>query len=616
MATRTNSSLASGALVLLSLALAVPAVLLLTQRPLPAGRADARLAAVLSIWGTIGVLQLALLVRAQRRLDGERRQADQWRAEQARRAALRADVSVALTGQDNLPVILQRCAAAIVEHLDAAFARIWTLSKDESTLELQASAGLYTRLDGTHSRIRVGQLKIGRIAAQKMPHITNAVIGDPCVSDQAWAAKEGMVAFAGYPLLAGGRVVGVMAMFSRQAISPATLDTLGSVADALAHGIQHNRAEAALRKKDVFFSEGQRLSHTGSWAWIVASQELVWSEEHCRLLGYDPATTRPTLELFWQRVHPEDLPWMQHDLAEALELKRGVDREFRVVLPDGTTKWLHGMDQAIVDEAGNLVEFVGTTMDVTDRKQAEAALYAARAELARVTRATTLGEFAASIAHEVNQPLAAVVANANACQRWLDREVPDVPQARAAAERVIGDGKRAGEVIAGMRALFNKSPMELGAVNLIQVIQEVLDAIRPELIRQNVPLRLSLADEAPPVHGDRAQLRQVVLNLVTNAIQAMSGVAPGIRDLGIDVRRSELDGMPGVLVAVADTGVGFEPTQVARLFDAFYTTKPDGLGMGLAISRSIIEAFGGRLWASSTPGRGATFHFLLPVSAQ
>jgi PAS domain S-box-containing protein len=520
-----------------------------------------------------------------------------------------------LASDDDLPIILQRCAEAIVEHLDAAFARIWTLSKNESTLELQASAGLYTRLDGAHSRVPVGQLKIGLIAQERKPHATNDVINDPRVSDKAWARREGMVGFAGYPLIAGGRLTGVVAMFFRRPVPPATLEIIGSVAEALARGILQKQAEESVRKRELFFSEGQRLSHTGSWAWIVATQELVWSEEHCRLLGYDPATTKPSLDLFWQRVHPEDLPWMQHDFARALELKQGVDREFRVVLPDGTTKFLHGMDQAIVDDAGRLIEFVGTTMDVSDRKKAEAALDATRAELARVTRMTTMGEFAASVAHEVNQPLAAVVANANACHRWLAREVPDIAEARAAAQRVIRDGKRAGEVIAGMRALFKKSQPELGPVDVAQIIRDVLDAIRPELVRGHIVVHRSLASDLPLVQSDRVQLQQVVLNLITNAIQAMSGVVDGPRDLFLVTSQTTIDGVANLLVAVQDTGVGFEAEQGGKLFDAFYTTKSDGLGMGLAISRSIIEALGGRLWASPNPGRGATFQFTLPVSA-
>ena len=248
------------------------------------------------------------------------------------------------------------------------------------------------------------------------------------------------------------------------------------------------------------------------------------------------------------------------------------------------------MDQAVVDETGRLIEFVGTTMDVSDRKQAEVALDAARAELARVTRTTTMGELAASIAHEVNQPLAAVVANANACHRWLAREVPDVQQARAAALRVIKDGKRAGDVIAGIRSLFKQSPMELGPFFFPLPPRGRDQAL--ELLRQRILVRKSLVDDLPPVQGDGVQLQQVVLNLITNAIQAMSGVPDRARELVIGVSRGDMDGAPGLLVTVQDMGVDFNPEQEGKLFDAFYTTKSDGLGMGLGISRSIIELLG------------------------
>jgi PAS domain S-box-containing protein len=454
----------------------------------------------------------------------------------------------------------------------------------------------------------------GYAPAEATGHLLNDLVCPEAVEDQASPATERMTHILGRSSFDAvcrakhGSLVPVSILGT-----PLDVPSAGVKGMAIYRGIEARAAEAR-RKSEVFFSEGQRLSHTGSWAYIVATNELVWSEEHCRLLGYDPATTKPTLDLFWQRVHPEDLPGMQQDFDQAVQQKRGVDREFRVVLPDGTVKFLHGMDQAVVDDAGRLIEFVGTTMDVSDRKQAEAALDAARVELARVTRTTTMGEFAASIAHEVNQPLAAVVANANACHRWLAREVPDVQQAKAAAQRVIKDGKRAGDVIAGIRSLFKQSPMEFGPLDLPQVIRDVLDAIRPELVRQRIMVRKSLAGDLPRVQGDGVQLQQVVLNLVTNAIQAMSGVTDRSRDLVIRASRGDLDGAPGVLVTVQDTGVGFEPGQESRLFEAFYTTKSDGLGMGLGISRSIIEALGGRLWASPNPGRGATFQFVLPVS--
>src|SRR4051794_33755833 len=323
MSTQTTSRLAYGALSVLAVALATPAVLLLSsQQSFEVGRTNACVSAIVGLCGAFITLQLAMFLAARRRVASERRLADELRAAQARQAALLSDVGMALAGKDDMPVALERCAAAIVGHLDAAFARIWTLSKDGSALELQASAGVYPRLDGIPGRVRLGQLEIGRIAQDRQPYATNDLGNDRPIGDPAWAEKEGMGAFAGYPLLAGDRLVGVVAVFSRQPIPPARLHALGSITDALAQGIEHIRAAAALRKSEAFFSEGQRLSHTGSWAWIAATQELVWSEEHCRLLGYDPATTKPSLELFWQRVHPEDLAWMQHDFDQALRDKR------------------------------------------------------------------------------------------------------------------------------------------------------------------------------------------------------------------------------------------------------------------------------------------------------
>jgi PAS domain S-box-containing protein len=248
-----------------------------------------------------------------------------------------------------------------------------------------------------------------------------------------------------------------------------------------------------------------------------------------------------------------------------------------------------------------------------DRRNAAAALLEARAELAHVTRATTMGEFAASIAHEVNQPLAAVVANADACRRWLGRSVPDLEEAKAALERISRDGKRASDVIAGMRSLLQRTPTEFAMLDLAGVVRDVLDLVGPEVARQRVVLQRSLAAGLPPVRGDRVQLQQVVLNLTTNAIQAMSGVTGRPRELRIALSRGDIDGAPALVVAVRDNGVGFAPDVGARLFAAFYTTKPDGLGMGLAISRSIVEAHGGRLWAAPNPDHGATFQFALPL---
>ena len=252
----------------------------------------------------------------------------------------------------------------------------------------------------------------------------------------------------------------------------------------------------------------------------------------------------------------------------------------------------------------------------------------AQAELAHVTRVATVGELTASIAHEINQPLAAVVTNANASLRWLSRDSPNLAEACEAIRRIIRDGNRAGEVISRMRALFKKASTTKERLDINQAIEEVVTLAQSEVQRNRVSLQSRLANDLLPVMGDRIQLQQVILNLIINAIEAMSGVSEGLRDLRVSSQKvteipSELQTFEDkaladaecthVLIAVRDSGPGLDPKGLDRLFDAFYTTKPKGLGMGLAISRSIIEAHGGRLWARANAPRGAVFQFTLPI---
>jgi PAS domain S-box-containing protein len=262
---------------------------------------------------------------------------------------------------------------------------------------------------------------------------------------------------------------------------------------------------------------------------------------------------------------------------------------------------------------GRLEEGVAFVLDLTARKRAEEALHQAQAALAHVTRVTTMGELTASIAHEVNQPLAGVTTNANAGLRWLAREPPDLEEARACLQRIIRDGQRADEVIARMRAFARKAAPQTARLALNDVIAEVLALVDGELRRHGVALHTDLAADLPPVRADRVQLQQVLLNLLLNGIEAMRGVTERPRAL---VVRSRKDGAEGVLVAVQDAGTGIAPQDLERVFTPFYTTKPAGLGLGLAISRSIIEAHGGRLWATSNDGPGATFQFTLPAGRE
>src|SRR5262245_27399727 len=343
---------------------------------------------------------------------------------------------------------------------------------------------------------------------------------------------------------------------------------------------ERKRAEGALRQSETYLAEAQRLSQTGSFGWRVATGEIVWSEESFRIFGYD-RTTKPTLALVLERIHPEDRAAVERLVERVAHEAKDWELERRLLMPDGLVKHGRVVARAVKDAAGKL-EFVGAVMDVTASRRAEEQLNLLRAELAHVTRVTTVGELTAAIAHEVNQPLTGLVTSGNACLHWLSGETPNLPAARRAVERMISDGSRAGEVISRIRAMVRKSPPRRDKLNINSTLMEVIALIHGELQRNGISLRTEFSNDLPLVVGDRIQLQQVILNLIVNAIDAMSGVTPSQRELLV---ASAKDGASSVLVTVRDSGTGLNETSLDRLFDAFYTTKASGMGMGLAISR-------------------------------
>ena len=531
-------------------------------------------------------------------------------AARTRQVAVQADVHSALATENSLRGILQACTESVVRHLDAALARIWVITKDKRVLELQASAGMYTHLDGAHSRVPVGHLRIGLIVQERTPYVTNDVVNDPLLSDSDWARDEGMVAFAGYPLVVGGQAIGVLTMFSRKPISRATTETLSTIAGTIAQGIRRAQGEAALRRSEAFLAEGQRLSLTGTFSWRVATDEIMWSEQVYRIFEFDQSVP-VTLELIGTRVHPEDLPLMYEIIDRARGDGSDFEYEHRLQMPDQSVKYLHIVAHGTRDQDGRL-EYIGAVQDVTQARLSEEALGKARSELAHVARVTSLGVLTASIAHEVNQPVSGIVINASTCLRMLATDPPNVDGARETARRMIRDAHRASDVITRLRGLFGKKDARTDSLDLNEVARGVIAMSMIELQRSRVILRLELADDLPPVTGDRVQLQQVILNLLLNAADAMSGVDDRPRQL---VLRTERDEGDGVRLIVQDAGVGFEPQCVDRLFEAFHTTKPGGMGIGLSVSRSIIESHHGRLWAAPNDGPGATFSFVIPRGA-
>jgi PAS domain S-box-containing protein len=310
--------------------------------------------------------------------DAERARAAQEHVRHARDAALRADVSGLLARAVSMHGMLQGCTEALVRHLGVAFARIWNLPRGDDVLELQASAGAYTRLDGRYSRVRVGDRKIGLIALERVPYLTNDVLADSRIGDKAWALREGMVAFAGYPLVVEGRTVGVMAMFARHALEPETLEVLGSIATAVAQGIERKRSEDELRRSEAYLAQGQRLSHTGSWAEQIGTGDVFWSAETCRIFGLDAEHAPLDRQEIRRLIHPDDRDRFAKVVEAAERERRGFELEFKVVRPNGAIRHVRSKAQPVLDDSGLLSEFMGVVMDVTERKRAERALRRAR----------------------------------------------------------------------------------------------------------------------------------------------------------------------------------------------------------------------------------------------
>jgi signal transduction histidine kinase/ligand-binding sensor domain-containing protein len=368
-----------------------------------------------------------------------------------------------------------------------------------------------------------------------------------------------------------------------------------------AMSLEHARLNTAL-------SEAQQISHTGSWRWKVGTGEVSWSAEHFRIFGFDPATTQPSYASFLERVHAEDRPSFEQAFQRAVRERSRFQHEYRIVLPDRSVKHLQSVGQPEVTESGDL-EFVGTVVDITERRSAEEALRSTQAELARVARLATMGELAASLSHEINQPLSAIAFSGDACLRWLNRDEPNLDEARVALSHMMRDAQRASGVIRGLRALAQKSGPRAAKVDINDAIQEVLLLTRGQLERYGVELRTELSGDDRPVFADRVQLQQVLLNLIINAVESMSTVTDRPKILTMI---SEPIEPGGLLVVVEDSGAGLDPAIADRIFDSFFTTKPEGMGVGLSICRSIINAHGGSISVSPGVPYGTVFRFTVP----
>src|SRR5258706_6227640 len=393
----------------------------------------------------------------------------------------------------------------------------------------------------------------------------------------------------------------------------------GEFAEIIATAVdvtERRPAEEAFRRSEARLAQAQRLSRTGTWVMNGTTRRfLYWSDESYRIWGFDPLQGLPSRDDMWGRIHPDDRERLWEEVQEALRGQRDFFEEFRILLPDGRVKYLEANTHHEFSPLGALLEVVCTNVDVTERKRAQderERLRQLEADLAHMNRVSTMGDLAASLSHEILHPIATARNNARAGMSFLEMNPPNLDEAREALACVVRDADRAKDIIGRMRDHVRKAPQRKECFGLKDAINEVIVMVRSAIADNRVSVQTRLAEGALAIQGDRVQLQQVLLNLILNPVEAMGSVEVGARELLVSTEQDRTD----VLVAVRDSGPGIDATHLERVFEAFYTTKSGGTGMGLLICRSIIDAHGGKLWAEANKPRGAVFQFSLPATQE
>jgi PAS domain S-box-containing protein len=539
----------------------------------------------------------------------ERRRAEQRLLVQYRVTRILAE---AATLDEATPKILQ----AMCECLGWDSGSLWRIDREAGVLrhaELwHVPSFVAPQFDAATrmSTYRPGSGILGRVWASRAPIYIPDIAQDREVRRRDAAAREGLHAALAFPILLGSEVLGVMAFLSRNVWQPdqSLLDVMATLGSQIG---QFTKRTAAVDELQLRVS---MLHHIPVAAFSVmpdGTPEIVnrvWNE----YLGQTPDYVTTDAEACMGPLHPEDRERVSRGYWDGIGSGRGFTMEARFLRArDATYRWHLVRAVPVRDADGNILRFVGTATDVHDWRQAQETLRNTQTEFAHMTRVMTMGELTASIAHEVNQPLGAIVTSAAAGARWLAAEPPQMDKARRALERIANDGKRAAEVIRRIRALMKRQAPRKEWLDINEAILEVIELAQYQLRRSEILVETRLADNLPPVRCDRVQLQQVLLNLIVNAIEAMSGIKERPRELTIV---SSPDGPDTVSVEVRDSGTGLDPEHAPHLFEPFYTTKAEGLGIGLSISRSILEAHGGRLSAAANAPHGTVFSFSLPVN--
>ncbi len=521
--------------------------------------------------------------------------------------------SRALSSEMVLPKLIERLMRIAVEHAGAERGLLILIRDGDPRIEAEATIG--------SGKIEVAALPAA-IRSADMPQTVlqyairtqERVLLDDALSDDVHSTDEYVRqkrsrSVLCLPLVKQAKLVGTLYLENNLTPSAFTADrvtVLEMLAAQAAISLENAALYTDLQRSETFLTQGQRIGHIGSFGWSVASGDFYWSEELYNILEYD-RNAQASTDLAVQRMHPDDRDGVRRLLEAARNEGKDFESEHRLLMPDGRVKHVHTTGRAVNTAA---LDFVGAVRDITERVRAEETLRQAQADLAYINRVTTMGELAASLAHELSQPISGAMTNANTCLQQLKGDQPNLDDVRASVARILRDSQRAAEIIGRIRSQFVRGIPRREAVDIDEINREIIALLRDEAVRNTISVRTNLAADLPRIVGDRVQLQQVAMNLIVNSIEATKDV-DGVREIVIKSQRAEDD---QILVSVSDTGTGFPPQSAEEIFTPFFTTKPQGTGMGLRISRSIIESHGGRLWAESTPGSGATFYLSLPAA--
>lgn len=521
--------------------------------------------------------------------------------------------------------VLEALGRAIEELCDNCYCCVLRIAPDRKHLRVVAGSDLPGACNQLFDGMSIdsGDNPCSLAVIEGAPIITADLAKDPRWEGSAWPAamtKLGFGMCCAMPVVsASGKIFGAVVLYrSRRADQgPQEQDVVDRFTKIARIAIDRAESDTALQSRErelreayAQLSEGQRLSKTGSFTSDIQKNQHRWSDEMYRIFEIDPMTP-PSLEVVRARIHPDDLQLYDAEIGRGVE-GIGADFDFRVMTPHAGLKQLRGVAQLMEYDDGRPI-FMGAVQDVSDRKRVEDDLNRARSDLAHVARVTTLNAMTASIAHEVNQPLSGILTNASTCMRMLAADPPNLAGAAETVKRTIRDADRAAEVIKRLRAMFSNKPSTVERVDLNEVAREVIALSASELQRSRAQLQTDLLKGLPFVRGDRVQLQQVILNLLLNAAEAMAGIADRPRTLLV---KTGLHSDGKVQLGVQDSGLGLSPQASKKLFEPFYTTKAQGLGIGLSISRSIIESHDGQLWAEANDGPGATFSFCIPSAPE